>query len=280
MMDNYQKNLAKDLIIRKEKLQALINEQGADACILATNANIFYATGKVYLGYYYLPISGNPIHFVKRPNDIDFDNTVYIRKPEQIIEELQKRGLKTPERLLLETDSISYNECSRIIASLNHPEIISASAPVRNVRSIKTGFEITQIRECAKIHEDVYKMIPTLFSYGMTDLDLQIEIERQMRLHGSIGIFRTYGENMDIFMGSLLAGDNAGTPSPFDFALGGEGVSPVLPIGVSGNKIEKGQTFMVDMAGNYRPWMTDISRVYSVGKTSETLIKRIRYPSA
>lgn len=52
----------------------------------------------------------------------------------------------------------------------------------------------------------------------MTDIEFQIEIERQMRLHGSLGYFRAFGANMDIFMGSLLAGDNAAVPSPFDFA--------------------------------------------------------------
>jgi Xaa-Pro aminopeptidase len=88
-----------------------------------------------------------------------------------------------------------------------------------------------------------------------------------MRLHGSLGLFRSYGENMDIYMGSLLSGENAEVPSPFDFALGGAGTSPILPLGASGQKIQEGQTIMVDMAGNYMPWMTDMTRVFSVGKT-------------
>lgn len=49
---------------------------------------------------------------------------------------------------------------------------------------------------------------------------MQIEIEKRERVHGSLGYFRAFGSNMDIFMGSLLAGENAGEPSPFDFALG------------------------------------------------------------
>lgn len=50
----------------------------------------------------------------------------------------------------------------------------------------------------------------------MTDLQLSIEIERLMRLEGCLGIFRVFGQSMEIFMGSLLAGDNAATPSPYD----------------------------------------------------------------
>ena len=107
----------------------------------------------------------------------------------------------------------------------------------------------------------------------MTDVELQIEIERVMRRHGSLGIFRSYGENMDIYMGSLLAGDNAGATSPFDYALGGAGASPILPLGACGKVIEEGQTIMVDMAGNYSPWMTDMTRVFSVGKTSDLAYK-------
>lgn len=265
--------LSDDLKIRKNKLLQKIEETGADACLLTTNVNLFYITGCIYTGYYYLSKSGTEFNFVKRANSTSLDNTISIRKPEQIVEELLKNGQKLPEKVLLETDAIPYNECKRIIASLNIQQVIDASGIMRNIRSIKTDYEVTQARECAKQHEAVYKLIPSLFKRGMTDIELQIEIEKQMRLHGSIGIFRSYGENMDIHMGSLLVGDNAGTPSPFDYALGGKGTSASLPLGASGVKIEEGQTIMVDMAGNYRSWMTDMTRVFSVGKTSDLAYK-------
>lgn len=34
----------------------------------------------------------------------------------------------------------------------------------------------------------------------MTDRQLSIEIERLMRLEGCLGIFRTFGQSMEIFM--------------------------------------------------------------------------------
>jgi len=265
--------LSEDLKIRKNKLLQKIEESGADACLLTTNVNLFYIAGCIYTGYYYLSKDGSVFHFIKRPNGITLENTIYIRKPEQIVEELAKHGQALPRKVLLETDAIPYNECKRIIGSLNIQEIVDASCIMRNTRSIKTGYEISQVRECAKQHEAVYKTIPLLFKRGMTDIELQVGIEKQMRLHGSIGIFRSYGENMDIYMGSLLVGENAETPSPFDYALGGKGTSDILPLGAAGIKIQEGQTIMVDMAGNYRPWMTDMTRVFSVGKTSDLAYK-------
>lgn len=265
----YQESLSKDLEIRCSRLQEAMRTMNVDACVLTTTVNIFYMTGCVYNGYFYLPAEGKPFHFVKRPEGIDFNNTVYIRKPEQITEELQEKNIPLPKTLLLETDVVSFGECSRLLNTFGLKEAVNASVLMRKLRSVKTSFELEQVNACARKHEVVYKLIPTVYKHGMTDIELQIEIERLMRLHGSLGLFRSYGENMDIYMGSLLSGENAETPSPFDFALGGAGTSPILPLGASGEKIKEGQTIMVDMAGNYTPWMTDMTRVFSVGKTLE-----------
>lgn len=264
---SYKEDLSKDLLIRQQRLQSTMQSMNIEGCILTTAVNVFYMTGMVYNGYYYLPIEGQPVHFVKRPEDVSFDNTIYIRKPEQITDELKNLGRSIPQSVLIETDVISFGECSRLLNTFGLKEAANASALMRKVRSVKTEFELEQVRLCARKHEAVYKMIPSVYKDGMTDIEFQIEIERLMRLHGSLGLFRSYGENMDIYMGSLLTGENAEAPSPFDFALGGAGTSPILPLGASGQKIKKGNTIMVDMAGNYTPWMTDMTRVFSVGKT-------------
>lgn len=264
---DYNTALSNDIRIRCERIQAEMQKSGIEACILTTLANVFYVTGGVYNGYFYLPSEGKPLHFLKRLSEVKLDDAIYIRKPEQIAEELEKYGYRIPEKILLEVDAVSYSECKRLISSLQNPEIVNGSVMMRKLRSVKSEFELSQIRLCARKHEAVYKEIPDIYRSGMTDLDLQFEIEYLMRKHGSLGLFRSYGANMDIYMGSLLVGENAESPSPFDFALGGKGESPVLPLGASGEKIKQGNTIMVDMAGNYTPWMTDMTRVFSAGKT-------------
>lgn len=264
---DYKTALSKDIQNRQKRLQQEMQSTGTDACLLTTLPNVFYMTGTVYNGYYYLPAEGTPVHFLKRKSEIETNNIIYIRKPELIPDELQKAGYKLPSTLLLEVDAVSFTECNRLINSLQTKDVTNASTLLRKLRSVKSEFEISQVRECARQHEKVYKLIPEIYRPGMTDVELQIEIERLMRLHGSMGLFRSYGSNMDIYMGSLLVGENAESPSPFDFALGGKGQTAVLPIGASGEKIIKGNTIMVDMAGNYRPWMTDMTRVFSAGRT-------------
>ncbi len=139
---------------------------------------------------------------------------------------------------------------------------------MRTLRCIKTPWEIEQFRISAKQHAKTYSEIPSCYKPGMTDLEFQYEIEQRMRKNGSIGLFRSFGANMDIYMGSVLAGDNAETPSPFDFALGGGGVTS-LPLGANGTLLKEGVATMVDMAGNYTAYITDMTRIFSVGKLPE-----------
>ena len=258
-----------DLILKWNRMQKELKEMGMDACLLSVDVNLFYTTGRIYSGYFYLPTEGKPWFFVKRPNGLSGEQVVYIRKPEELPGILADAGLQRPEHLLLELDELSYNETQRQLKALNPKEVGNGSLFMRMMRRIKTPMEIEQFRIAARKHEATYREIPACYRPGMTDLELQFEIELRMRRNGSMGLFRAFGPNMDIFMGSLLTGENAETPSPFDFALGGEGVNAACPLGANGTPLKEGMAVMIDMAGNYTPYMTDMTRVFSIGKLPE-----------
>lgn len=258
-----------DFRIKWNRIRENMLKEGADGCLLNVGINLFYTTGLNYNGYFYLPAEGEPWFFVKRPNGLTGDNVVYIRKPEQLPEVFAANGLKMPEKLMLEADELTYSEYMRLLSAFRPKETANATAMLRKIRQIKTPYEISETRRCAALHAAAYSEIAECFRPGMTDLQFQYEIERRMRIHGSLGLFRTFGANMDIFMGSILAGDNAQTPSPFDFALGGGGEDPSCPIGANGTPLLDGTAILIDMAGNFSPYMTDMSRVFAVGKLAD-----------
>ncbi|MCD8042636.1 MAG: Xaa-Pro peptidase family protein [Tannerellaceae bacterium] len=263
-----QTELAADLQLKWDRMQQAMQQTGADGCLLTVDVNIYYTTGRIYSGYFYLPAEGTPWFFVKRPNGLAGDQVVYIRKPEQLPELFAENGLKMPRKLLLEGDEVTYNEYTRLLNIFQPEETGNATTLLRRMRCIKTPWEVGQFRISAKKHAETYAQIPSCFRLGMTDVEFQSEIEKVMRRNGSIGLFRAFGANMDIYMGSILAGDNAECPSPFDFALGGEGVNPSCPIGANGTLLKDGTAVMVDMAGNYTAYITDMTRVFSIGKLS------------
>lgn len=262
-------NLKNDLILKWDRMRKGLQEMDMDACLLSVDVNLFYTTGRIYSGYFYLPAEGEPLFFVKRPNGLQGEGVSYIRKPEEMPGLLADAGLARPERLLLELDELSYNETQRLLKAWEPKEVGNGTLFMRMMRRIKTPMEIEQFRLAARRHEATYREIPSCYRPGMTDLELQFEIELRMRRNGSMGLFRAFGPNMDIFMGSLLTGDNAETPSPFDFALGGGGINNACPLGANGTPLKPGMAVMIDMAGNYTPYMTDMTRVFSVGRLPE-----------
>lgn len=255
-----------ELELKWRRIQQAMRQEEADGCLLTMNMNLYYVSGQVFNGYFYLPAEGRPYWFVKRLTVPETNQVHVIRKPEQMPELFRDLNLAMPRKLLLEADELSYNEYIRLQHVFRAEATGNASALIRHIRMIKTPWEIEQMRISARRHEAVYREIPACYRPGMRDVELQIEIEKRMRMHGSLGYFRAFGSNMDIFMGSLLAGENAGEPSPFDFALGGTGMHASGPLGANGTLLEEGTTVMADMSGNYTAYQTDMTRVFSIGK--------------
>ena len=255
-----------ELELKWRRIQQAMRQEEADGCLLTMNMNLYYVSGQVFNGYFYLPAEGRPYWFVKRLTIPETNQVHVIRKPEQIPDFFRDLNLAMPRKLLLEADELSYNEYIRLQHVFRAEATGNASALIRHIRMIKTPWEIEQMRISARKHEAVYREIPACYRPGMRDIELQIEIEKRMRVHGSLGYFRAFGSNMDIFMGSLLAGANAGEPSPFDFALGGTGMHASGPLGANGTLLREGTTVMADMSGNYTAYQTDMTRVFSIGK--------------
>lgn len=258
--------LQPELKLRRDKIRSLMIQQNIDAALITCNVNLIYTYGRVISGYVYLPLNSPALIFVKRPNNITGEFVFSIRKPSEIIDIIKEQGLPLPSKMMLEGDELPYTEYTRLAALFPDAEIINGTPLIRQARSIKTPMEIEMFRRSGRAHARAYEQIPTVYRRGMTDLELSIEIERLMRLEGSLGLFRVFGRSMEIFMGSVLGGDNAASPSPYDFALGGEGLDSALPGGVNNTLLKEGQSFMVDLGGNFNGYMGDMSRVFSIGK--------------
>lgn len=265
--------LAKELKLRWNKIQQNMSDVHADGLLICDNVNLYYVSGRIFRGYCYIPVKGEPIFFVRRPLGLNGTQVVYIRKPEEIGEYLQKNGIAFPDKLLLESDSISYSDYKRYETIFTPKEVLNGTALLRRCRSIKTPYEIDLIRRSGELHAKAYETIPSLYRKGMTDVEFSIELEHECRKLGSLGIFRIFGQSMEIFMGSVLAGDNADTPSPYDFAMGGAGLDVSLPVGCNGTVLTEGMSLMVDMGGNFTGYMTDMTRTYAIGSVQELAMK-------
>lgn len=257
----------KEQALRTGRLRSLMEKAGIVCALIRDNANIYWLTGRVFRGYIYIDTRLEaPLYFVRQPNhlrDVREGAVHFIRKPEQIASMLAEASVTVDAPVALELDSDAYSEAVRLAAVFGQQPQQNISPVVRLARAVKTPAEQAMLRESGIRQSYVYERIPRLYREGMTDIEFQIEIERASRLEGCLGQFRVAGSDMELFMGNVLTGDNADTPSPYDFAMGGEGADPSIPVGADGTVIKPGAPVMVDVNGNYTGYMTDMTRMYS-----------------
>lgn len=251
--------------LRLSKIRASIKAMGLTNALISSNANLYYITGRVYSGYALITLDHDPVFFVKRPVHLQGERVVGIHKPENILHSLTEMGIALDGTLGLELNRTPYNTVLRLQKALNAMTLTDAGSMMAVTRAVKTPVQIEMLKESGIRHAAVYRRVPELFRDDMSDVELQVEIEHELRMHGCLGQFRIAGEDMELFMGNLLAGDNADSPSPYDFAMGGAGVDFSLPVGADGTLIHPGMTVMVDMCGNFTGYMTDMTRTFRCG---------------
>lgn len=262
-----------ELKLRIKRLRPLMQEKHADAMLVSTNANLFYLSGRVYRGYIYLALEGEPVWLTIRPDFDRDDHVKTIRKPEQIPDVLGQLGIPLPETLALEYDEDSYSDILRLMMVFKGSSFVNASPILDKAREIKTPYEIEQMRSDGIHHVAVYERITHCYDRDMTDLEFQIEIERVLRREGCLGFLRTRGNMMEINLGSLIYGPNGDTAGPYDFTMSGNGVSPSLPVGADGSIMHPGHTVMIDMNGNFNGYQTDMTRTWRIGDVPEIAYK-------
>lgn len=259
-------DLKDEISIHIESVRKHLIQAGADAILIAGNANIYYTAGRFFRGYVYIPVSGHAIWFVIKPEFPEAEYTFHIRKPEDIPHLLSKLGISYPTSLALEFDTLSYSDIERLKKVFPQATAVNGSPMLRKARAVKTTWELQRMREDGIHQAEVYRRVTHAYKEDMTDVQFQVEIEKILRLEGCLGFIRTSGNLMDINLGSVIAGDNADNPSPYDFTMGGAGMHPSLPGGANGTVLRHGQTVMVDMNGSFNGYQTDMTRVWKLGE--------------
>lgn len=263
-----------EISLRISKIQQQMKADGAEALLVSSNANLYYSATRFFRGYVWIPAEGDPLFFVIKPLGWDGCPLVrYIRKPEDIPAILVQEGKPASQLTGLELDTMTYSDIARLKKAFSLENPLNGSAWLRKARMTKTPLEIALMKEDGIHQVTAYRRFTGVYREDMTDLEFQIEMERILRLEGCLGFSRKAGPLMEINLGSVVCGDNADTPSPYEFTMGGSGVDPSLPCGADGKVMRKGTAVMVDMCGAFNGYQTDLTRVWSIGTLPELALR-------
>jgi Xaa-Pro dipeptidase len=265
----------------KSRIQRLQNEMAIhslEAILIVQNADLFYFTGAVQQGVLYVPAEGEALYLVRKDYararmESGLKEVVPFRSPRDIPSVLGDYGYAVPKTVGMELDVVPVTVMNRFQAGLGAGTVNDATPLIRNVRAIKSGYEINIMKDAALIVEKVCKRVPEVLREGMTDLELAAELEFVARKAGHQGLVRMRGFNNELFYGHVFSGTDSAVPTYSDTPLGGLGLNPSFPQGASFKKIRRNEPITVDLSGVFDGYIVDQTRMFSLGELPEKLVK-------
>ncbi len=265
---------AAELERRINAFQKKLFENGVDIALVRQNSDLFYFSGTVQDAHLFIPAVGDPVMFVYRSyqrakRESMLKNVIPLDSMRALPSLLKEKGLKDFSSLGLELDVVPANLVSLYEKVFEVSGSIADISPlVRQVRAIKSEFEIACIKDACKQVDQVVQKVPDLFIPGMREIDLAAEIEKELRKAGHPGYLRVRGFNQELTMGQILSGSDGALPSWTNTPGGGAGVCPAYGINASFRILETGDPLSIDLGGSFNGYLCDQTRLFTIGKTS------------
>jgi len=268
-----------ELESRIARLQTkLVAANDAEAVFVFQAADLFYFAGTVQDAWLVIGRDGPPLLLVRRSlerarAESALDQILPLENPREIPKLLAAHGLGGLKRVGMEFDVLPVQQYARVGRLFPTMQFVDASGLIREVRMLKSPYEIACIRRAAAIQDRMAAKLRDVVTPGMTELELAAEIEAEARRHGHQGIIRTRRFNMECFFGHLLSGENGAVPSWMETPTGGVGLTPAFGNGVSTRRIQPHEPILLDYAGACDGYHSDQSRLFSLGSLPEDLVK-------
>jgi Xaa-Pro dipeptidase len=269
---------ASELKNRIAKLQNEMAIHSLEAVLMVQNADLFYFTGAIQQGALYVPVEGEALYLVRKDcararMESGLKEVIPFKSPRDIPGVLAGFGHALPKTVGMELDVIPVAVMQRFQAGLGGCAVSDATPLIRNVRAVKSAYEINIMKDAALILDKVCKRVPEIVREGMTDLELAAELEFIARKAGHQGLVRMRGFNNEIFYGHVFSGVDSAVPTYSDTPLGGVGLSPSFSQGASYKKIRRNEPITVDLVSVFDGYIVDQTRMFSLGELPEKLNK-------
>jgi Xaa-Pro dipeptidase len=259
--------------------QAALEADGLDAALIVESSDLYYLTGTNQDAHLVVPAAGEPVYLVRRDLGRARDESPLDQvEPLTSLRDLGPAILEAAgdiTSLGLEFDVLPVANYQRYARMLPGVELRDCMPALRPLRAMKSEWEVGRIRVAAEQIRVAYAAAPRILHAGMTDLELQIEIEHVLRSHGHQGPCRFRGMNGEMYFGAVLAGPDAAVPASSDTPFGGWGLSPAIGRGPRAGLITEGTAVSVDLVGAADGYLADATRTFSVGPLTEPLARAL-----
>jgi Xaa-Pro dipeptidase len=260
---------AAEIESRITRFQSVLAEAGIDVAIIIQNSDLFYLTGTIQQGQLLVPATGEPVYLVRK--DLDRarrESPVADIRPIDSLRELPAAltalGIAAEAVVGMELDVVPVTLFRRYESLFRRGEIRDCSSTLRQLRSVKSAYELGLIAEAAQIVDLGVRAGAEALREGMTELELSTQVERAMRLAGQ-GIVRFRAFNEELPFGNVSAGASAAMPGFSGMPLTAAGPSAATGQSAGWHRIRRGEPVVVDMVGCAGGYLADQTRTLCVG---------------
>jgi Xaa-Pro dipeptidase len=268
---------------RVKALQNKMEGKGVDLSLILQNVDLFYFTGTLQRGYLGIPRQGDPVFFVQKYYDRAVAesplHSIKVKGIKALPNLLRDRGIGG-KRLGLELDVIPVALFYKIKALFKDWEVLDISEEVKEIRSIKSAFEIEQIKRSGLIIDLVFPAVRHYLREGMSEMELDGILVSLGRAAGHQGLVRMRGFNQEMMNIYVLSGDSACITSFGDTPLCGRGATHAIAQGSSARRIKRDEPIVIDYGGGHNGYVTDETRTFVIGRLTDHLERAHRIAQA
>ena len=265
-----------ELLGRIEGLRRRMANAGIDFALIIQNVDSFYFAGTMQKGMLVVPLDQDPIIFVEKGTERAVMETPLELTPIKKDKEIKK--ILSDKHILkgtagLEFDVLPLALFERLRRIIGFGQYADISESIREVRAIKSPFELIQIQKSGKMLSHVFAKARDVVGDGKTELEIEATLVAEGRRIGHQGFLRMRGLNQEMMVSTVQAGYTGAISTMLDGPITGVGVTPAMPQGSSFKRVERGVPVTIDYGGAYNGYITDETRSFVVGELQEVFRK-------
>ena len=256
---------------RISRLQGVLGEKGVHAALFIFPIDIYYYTGTRQNAALWVPCDSDPVLFVRKSlSRAREESPIEDIRPFPSSKEFASNFSDSCMTIGMTFDVVPVQQLNYYTKMLPGRSFVDISMINREIRAVKTPFELEELRNSAMKLASVFMQVPGFLKTGMRELDLAAEFEYRLRKAGNEGYVRMRAFNQELYGG--LAVSSGGTSYGFfDGPVTGKGLSPASAQGSSLDEICVNKPVLLDYVGVFNGYVTDMTRMFVVGSLDPEL---------
>jgi Xaa-Pro aminopeptidase len=256
---------------RHRRLQEKMEAAGLDGFLVVQKTDCFYLSGTAQDALLFVPLAGQPLLMVKRELErarleSPLEHVVGRKSLREVPFLVEERAGRLPRVLGLEMDILPARDYFHLQSLFPNSKFVDGSGIIRDLRKIKSPFEVDLMRKAGDIGKSVYREAGKILREGMTEIEFGGLLEAKAKKLGHEGLLRVRSFNYEAYSWHVLSGSIGAIVSQSDSPMGGLGLSPAFPVGASRRRMKAHEPILVDFGICYQGYQADETRMFCIGK--------------